>query len=72
MSFSSERNTVWLVKRGDARANGRSAQRQAALPSSEVAEVAKRPKKRPGSRERSSITTGWQTLLVESGTIPNF
>ena len=26
--------------------------------SSEVAEVAKRPKKRPGSRERSSITMG--------------
>jgi hypothetical protein len=26
--------------------------------SSDVAEVAKRPKKRPGSRERSSITMG--------------
>jgi hypothetical protein len=48
------------------------AQHQAARVSSEVAEVANRPKKRPGRRERSSITTRWQTLLVESRTIPNF
>jgi hypothetical protein len=46
------------VRRGNARAEGDSAQHQAALLSSEVAEVAKRPKKRPGSRERSSITMG--------------
>jgi hypothetical protein len=31
---------------------------QSALLSSDVAEVAKRPKKRPGKRERSSITMG--------------
>jgi hypothetical protein len=36
----------------------KSAQHQAARVSSDVAEVAKRPKKRPGSRERSSITIG--------------
>src|SRR3954471_13497162 len=33
-----------------------SAQRQAARVSSDVAEVANRPKKRPGRRERSSMT----------------
>ncbi|MBR0898721.1 hypothetical protein JQ616_27505 [Bradyrhizobium tropiciagri] len=38
-----------------------SRQRYAAGLSSDVADVAKRPKKRPGSRERSSITTRWQT-----------
>ncbi|WP_439924034.1 hypothetical protein [Nitrobacter sp. JJSN] len=32
------------------------ARRQTARPSSEVAEVANRPKKRPGKRLRSSIT----------------
>jgi len=36
----------------------KSAQHQAARVSSDVAEVAKRPKKRPGRRERSSITIG--------------
>jgi hypothetical protein len=36
----------------------KSAQHQAAQVSSDVAEVAKRPKKRPGRRERSSITIG--------------
>jgi hypothetical protein len=41
-----------------------SAQHQAARVSSDVAEVAKRPKNRPGSRERSSITTRWQGILV--------
>jgi hypothetical protein len=40
------------------------AQHQAARVSSDVAEVAKRPKNRPGRRERSSITTRWQTMLV--------
>jgi hypothetical protein len=42
--------------------------------SSDVAEVAKRPKKRPGSRERSSITIGAMDLpaMVKSGTILNF
>jgi hypothetical protein len=34
-----------------------SARVQRALLSSDVAEVANRPKKRPGKRERSSITT---------------
>jgi len=38
--------------------NETSAQHQAAQASSDVAEVAKRPKNRPGSRERSSITMG--------------
>jgi hypothetical protein len=42
-----------------------------ALLSSDVAEVANRPKKRPGRRERSSITTRRHSLLVESRTIPN-
>jgi hypothetical protein len=36
-----------------------SAQHQAARVSSDVAEVANRPKKRPGSRERSSMTILW-------------
>jgi hypothetical protein len=42
--------------------------------SSDVAEVAKRPKKRPGRRERSSITIGAMNLpaMVKSGTISNF
>jgi hypothetical protein len=57
---------------GAARQASSSAQHQAARVSSEVAEVANRPKKRPGRRERSSITTRWQTMLVESRTIPNF
>jgi hypothetical protein len=48
------------------------AQRQNARVSSDVADVAKRPKKRPGSRERSSITTRWQAILVESINILNF
>jgi hypothetical protein len=38
--------------------NETSAQHQAVRVSSDVAEVAKRPKNRPGSRERSSITMG--------------
>src|SRR5919204_3162046 len=45
---------------------------QRARISSEVAEVANRPKKRPGSRERSSITIGatrWQAILVRFRTI---
>ncbi|UGY18517.1 hypothetical protein HAP48_0014355 [Bradyrhizobium septentrionale] len=41
-----------------------SRQRYAARVSSDVADVAKRPKKRPGSRERSSITTRWQGWLA--------
>jgi hypothetical protein len=39
-------------------------QHQAARVSADVAEVANRPKKRPGRRERSSITTRWQGMLV--------
>jgi hypothetical protein len=45
-----------------------SAQRQAALVSSDVADVVNRPKNRPGSRERSSMTMRWG-VLVRSGTI---
>jgi len=48
-----------------------SAQHQAARLSSDVAEVANRPKNRPGSRERSSMTMRW-TVLVRSRTILNF
>jgi hypothetical protein len=48
---------------------GREAQRQNLRVSSDVADVAKRPKKRPGRRERSSITTRWQAMLVGSITI---
>jgi hypothetical protein len=43
----------------------RSAQHQAARVSADVAEVAKRPKNRPGSRERSSITMGATRRLAE-------
>jgi hypothetical protein len=43
---------------------------QAARLSSDVAEVAKRPKNRPGSRERSSMTMRWmRAKLVGSGNI---
>jgi hypothetical protein len=45
---------------------------QNARVSSDVADVAKRPKKRPGRRERSSITTRWQAMLFEPKTILNF
>jgi hypothetical protein len=45
-----------------------SAQHHAARVSSDVAEVANRPKNRPGSRERSSMTMRW-TVLVRSRTI---
>jgi hypothetical protein len=48
------------------------AQRQNARLSFDVADVAKRPKKRPGRRERSSITMRRQATLVESITILNF
>jgi hypothetical protein len=40
----------------DTRKQRTSAQHQAARVSSDVAEVANRPKKRPGKRERSSMT----------------
>ncbi|QIG91040.1 MULTISPECIES: hypothetical protein [unclassified Bradyrhizobium] len=53
------------VKRAAAREQAKaSRQRYAARVSSDVADVAKRPKKRPGSRERSSITTRWQGWLA--------
>jgi hypothetical protein len=48
----------------ETRERRRSAQFQAARVSSDVADVANRPKKRPGSRERSSITTRWQGWLA--------
>jgi hypothetical protein len=41
-----------------------SARLHSARASSEVADVANRPKKRLGSRERSSITTRRRTMLV--------
>jgi hypothetical protein len=50
-------------------------QPQAAHVSSDVAEVANRPKNRPGSRERSSITMGAtreQAVLVWSKIILDF
>src|ERR1700687_756068 len=40
------------------------ARHQSARPSSDVAEVANRPKKRPGRRERSSITIGATNRLA--------
>jgi len=52
-----------------------SAQHQPARVSSDVADVANRPKNRPGSRERSSMTTSWavpMAALVRSRTILNF
>jgi len=59
----------WARERADQRKTR--ADYSAAL-SSDVAEVAKRPKKRPGRRERSSITIGATDLpaMVKSGTIP--
>jgi hypothetical protein len=65
---------VWAVKR-EARKQRTSAQRQAALLSPDVADVVNRPKKRPGNRERSSITTSRavpKAALVRSRTILNF
>jgi hypothetical protein len=59
----------------DTRKQRTSAQRQAARVSSDVAEVAKRPKKRPGNRERSSMMTSRavpKAALVRSRTILNF
>jgi hypothetical protein len=55
--------------------NGRRQQHQAAGVSSDVAEVANRPKNRPGSRERSSMTilrAVPKAALVRSRTILNF
>jgi hypothetical protein len=43
----------------------KSTQHQAARVSADVADVAKRPKKRPGSRERSSITMGATRRLAK-------
>ncbi|WP_298280750.1 hypothetical protein [uncultured Bradyrhizobium sp.] len=63
MSFGSRRNSVIDGVERIAREQAKgSRQRYAAGLSSDVADVAKRPKNRPGSRERSSITTrlqGW-------------
>jgi hypothetical protein len=59
----------------DTRKQRASAQHQAARVSSDVAEVANRPKNRPGRRERSSITMSWavpKAALVRSRTILNF
>jgi hypothetical protein len=48
--------------------NETSAQHQAARVSADVADVANRPKNRPGRRERSSMTMRW-AVLVRSRTI---
>jgi len=50
--------------------NEKAARLQSARLSSDVAEVANRPKNRPGKRQRSSITTRRQTMLVWSRAIP--
>jgi hypothetical protein len=52
----------------NARQQRTSAQHQAARVSADVADVANRPKNRPGSRERSSMTILW-AALVRSRTI---
>ncbi|MDE2467613.1 MAG: hypothetical protein KGL35_02425 [Bradyrhizobium sp.] len=64
MSVSSEGFFVWAEKREGAPDAKTSARHQRAQLSSDVAEVVKRPKKRPGRRLRSSITTRRQTVLV--------
>ncbi|KRR18457.1 hypothetical protein CQ14_34825 [Bradyrhizobium lablabi] len=59
----------------NARQQWTSAQHQAAGVSSDVAEVANRPKNRPGRRERSSMTILLmvpKAALVRSRTILNF
>jgi len=63
-----------MCGRENAPINGICARYYSAPLSSDVAEVAKRPKKRPGNRERSSITIGAMDLpaMVKSGTILNF
>jgi hypothetical protein len=63
MSVSSERELIEWFGASAPSKQERSARNQRAVLSSEVAEVANRPKKRPGRRERSSITTRWQTML---------
>jgi hypothetical protein len=52
MKFCVSGSRAWRAK------NETSARIQRAHVSSDVAEVANRPKKRPGSRKRSSITMG--------------
>jgi len=68
VSFRMDVN-LWARERADQRKCTRDYR---AAPSPDVAEVAKRPKKRPGRRERSSITIGAMDLaaMVKSGTIP--
>jgi hypothetical protein len=66
MSVSSKENSAEQVGADRRNKKETSARHQSALASSDVAEVAKRPKKRPGRRERSSITigaTGWQAMV---------
>jgi len=57
MSVSSKDFDVGDEARKTRQQNETSAQRRYARESSDVAEVVKRPKKRPGRRERSSMTT---------------
>jgi len=64
MSESSREDDVIDEARSGGNAKGIGPRRQSARPSSEVAEVANRPKKRPGSRLRSSITTRRRAMLV--------
>src|SRR5579883_2708241 len=64
MSVSSRQDISVIGLARERRQTKDQAQRQNARVSSDVAEVAKRPKKRPGRRERSSITTRRQAMLV--------
>jgi hypothetical protein len=58
MSVSSKMILCERSARLRAQSKGQSARHQRPRLSADVAEVAKRPKKRPGRRERSSITIG--------------
>jgi hypothetical protein len=64
MSVGSRINLRHEEKREIRAIEGTSARRHSTRASFDVAEVAKRPKKRPGRRERSSMTTRLQAMLV--------
>ncbi|HMM91595.1 hypothetical protein [Bradyrhizobium sp.] len=68
MSVSSKIKFCVSDKARNTRRHRTSAQHQAARVSSDVADVVNRPKKRPGRRERSSMTILW-AALVRSRTI---
>jgi hypothetical protein len=69
MSVSPRKQIAERDKRDDAQATEFPARLQRAPVSSDVADVAKRPKKRPGRRQRSSITTRRYALLMRSQAI---